>query len=200
MDQQARPGDQAAAARLVGLLDYVDALIKLDERVAMRLSQHKLQDGSQFVLHEHELTKLPGVSLNKSDDEGPIWLRVQRLQRTAPPIPDEKISEWVEVSQNPEAPCSVHPELHKRLAAEEKEALVGQSRLRAEDCSPSLKKEKSNEEYFDVFFRLEDQPETQQACSLYISNVWDTWAERELPNLQKRVTRSHLRSGQRASL
>jgi hypothetical protein len=86
VDQKVPLNDHAAASRLLGLLDYVDALIKLDERVAMRLSQHKLQDGSQFVLHEHELAKLPGVSLNKSDDEGPIWLRVQRLQRTAPPL------------------------------------------------------------------------------------------------------------------
>jgi hypothetical protein len=73
--QKVSVDDGAAAERLLGLLDYVDALIKLDERVPMRLSQHKLQDGAQFVLHEHELTKLPGVTLNKGDDEGPIWLR-----------------------------------------------------------------------------------------------------------------------------
>lgn len=183
MDQKVPLDDQAAAARLVGLLDYVDALIKLDERVAMRLSQHKLQDGSQFVLHEHELTKLPGVSLNKSDDEGPIWLRVQRLQRTAPPIPDEKIGEWLEVSQNPDVACSIHSELHKRIAREEKEALVEQGKLRPEDCAPSLKEEKSNdgETYFDVFFRLEDLPEAQLACNDYVFKVWTTWAERELP-------------------
>ena len=149
----------------------------------MRLSQYKLQDGSQFVLHEHELTKLPGISLNKSDDEGPIWLRVQRLQRTAPPIPDEKIAEWVEVSQNPEVVCSVQSALHKRLTGGEKEILVKQGTLRSEDCAPSLKEEisKDDEVHFDVFFRLEDQPELQKACNDYVSNVWGTWAERELP-------------------
>jgi hypothetical protein len=155
--------DQAAAERLLGLLDYVDALIKLDERVAMRLSQHKLQDGSQFVLHEHELTKLPGVSLNKGDDEGPIWLRVQLLQRTAPPVPDERIAEWVEISQNPDVASSIQTELHKRIIREEKEALVEQGKLRPEDCTLSLKTEGPNGEgtFFDVFFRLEDQGRRQ---------------------------------------
>jgi hypothetical protein len=175
--------DHAAAARLLGLLDYVDALVKLDERVPMRLSQHKLQDGSQFILYEHELTKLPGVSLNKSDDDGPIWLRVQRLQRTAPPIVNQEIAEWVEVSQDPDVVCTIKTELHKRLTEEEKETLLRQGRLRPEDCLPSLKEEKGvgKGAYFDVFFRLEDQLDTQNACSDYVSNVWGAWVERELP-------------------
>jgi hypothetical protein len=143
VDQDVPVNDHAAAARLLGLLDYVDALIKLDERVPMRLGQHKLQDGSQFILHEHELTKLPGVSLNKSDDEGPIWLRVQGLQRTAPPVVDEKAAKWVEVSQNPEVACTIQLELHKRVSGREKETLVELRKLRPEDCSPSLKDDNS---------------------------------------------------------
>jgi hypothetical protein len=43
---EATAEDQLAARRLTGLLDYVEALVKLDERVATRLSQHKLADGS----------------------------------------------------------------------------------------------------------------------------------------------------------
>jgi hypothetical protein len=196
VDQKVPLNDHAAAARLLGLLDYVDALIKLDERVAMRLNQHKLQDGSQFVLHEHELTKLPGVSLNKSDDEGPIWLRVQRLQRTAPPTTNEEIVEWIEISQDPDVACSIKSELHKRLTEEEKEALVKQNKLRLEDCSPSLKEEKANGRgaHFDVFFRLEDQPETRIRGYLRLRNVclnlaptnpWSLYGELALPAGQK---------------
>jgi hypothetical protein len=73
--------DRIAATRLNGLLDYVEALVKLDERVATRLSQHKLADGSQFILHEHELSGLPGLTLDSSDTDGAVWLRMQRLQR-----------------------------------------------------------------------------------------------------------------------
>ena len=73
---------------LTGLLDYVEALVKLDERVATRLSQHKLADGSQFALHQHEIAGLPAIQCDTSDADGPIWLRVQRLQRTTPPVFD----------------------------------------------------------------------------------------------------------------
>ena len=74
--------DQLAARRLTGLLDYVEALVKLDERVATRLSQHKLADGTQFILHQHELVGLPALTLDTKDFDGPIWLRIQRLQRS----------------------------------------------------------------------------------------------------------------------
>ncbi|MEZ5765578.1 MAG: hypothetical protein R3D69_15940 [Xanthobacteraceae bacterium] len=46
---------EKAAERFEELLNYVNALVKLDERVPHRLSQHKLPDGSSFVVHEHEL-------------------------------------------------------------------------------------------------------------------------------------------------
>jgi hypothetical protein len=75
LDQVIRSDDEAASQRFIGLLDYVNALIKLDERVPLRLSQHKLPDGSSVVLYEHELSKLPGITLNKADDGGPVWLR-----------------------------------------------------------------------------------------------------------------------------
>jgi hypothetical protein len=77
--------DRLAARRLDGLLDYVEALVKLDERPATRPAQHKLADGSQFILHQHELAGLPGLTLDSGDADGPIWLRMDRLQRTTPP-------------------------------------------------------------------------------------------------------------------
>lgn len=77
--------DQLAARRLTGLLDYVEALVKLDERVAKRLSQHKLADGTQFILHQHELAGLPALTLDTRDSDGPVWLQIKRLQRSNPP-------------------------------------------------------------------------------------------------------------------
>ena len=100
--------DRLAAKRLDGLLDYVEALVKLDERLAARLAQHRLADGSQFILHQHELAGLPGLSLDGSDSEGPIWLRIERLQRTAPPEPEERCSPWIEVSNDPAKPMTAN--------------------------------------------------------------------------------------------
>ena len=71
--------DQLAARRLTGLLDYVEALVKLDERVATRLSQHKLADGTQFILHQHELVGLPALTLDTKDSDGPIWGSPRRM-------------------------------------------------------------------------------------------------------------------------
>ena len=95
--------DKLAAQRLNGLLDYVEALIKLDERPATQLAQHKLADGSQFILHQHELAGLPGIAFDISDPDGPIWLRMERLQRTAPPQVDAACRAWVDVSNDPTA-------------------------------------------------------------------------------------------------
>ena len=84
--------DRLAAQRLKGLLEYVEALVKLDERVAVRLSQHKLADGSQFILHEHEIAGLPAMTLDVTDTDGAIWLRIQRLQRIKPPSAQSRYS------------------------------------------------------------------------------------------------------------
>jgi hypothetical protein len=93
--------DRLATKRLEGLLDYVEALVKLDERPATRLAQHKLADGSQFALHQHEIVGLPGLSLDGSDNDGPIWLRIERLQRTVPPQPEEDCRSWIDVLNDP---------------------------------------------------------------------------------------------------
>lgn len=172
-----------ASERFVGLLDYVDALVKLDERVPHRLSQHKLPDGSSFVLHEHELTKLPGTKLNTADDEGPVWLRIQRLQRTAPPPIPEDLSEWIDGSDDPSQPPSLHASVHARIMLSQKDALIAEGQLRPEDCAPvkSVELVADVEPLFDVFYRLEDRAEIKAATLRYVNDAWATWAERELP-------------------
>src|SRR5260370_40420303 len=126
--------DRLAAKRLSGLLDYVEALVKLDERVVTRLSQHKLADGSQFIMHEHELAGLPGITLDSADADGAVWLRVQRLQRTTPPAVSEEIAEWIDVSNDPIRSPAIRDTLHKRVLELEKDRLVAAKQARAEDC------------------------------------------------------------------
>lgn len=175
--------DEAVSKRFIGLLDYVNALIKLDERVPLRLSQHRLPDGSSVVLHEHELSKLPGITLNKVDDEGPVWLRAQRPQRTASPAPPEQVVHWIESSDDPANPPSLHETIHERVQASVKDRLISEGQLRPSDCSAALKPTDENEDepYFDVFYRREDRPDIQLACNDYIKETWQSWADRELP-------------------
>jgi hypothetical protein len=181
---EATAEDQLAARRLTGLLDYVEALVKLDERVATRLSQHKLADGSQFALHQHEIAGLPAIQCEASDADGPIWLRVQRLQRTTPPVFDGEGKDWIDVSNDPLRVPVIHDALHIRVAETEQQRLVTAGEARPEDCVGSLKTEKSDtpdQKFYDVMLRLEDRPAVRDALEVYCSGPWSRWAEVEKP-------------------
>ena len=91
----------ATNQKLVGLLDYVEQVVRLDEHVALRLADYRLPDKTTFTLPEAELRNLPGVRQNTTDGEGPIWLQVERLKRQPPPSPPEEILEWTAVSADP---------------------------------------------------------------------------------------------------
>ncbi len=71
-----------AAERLHNLLRYVEQVVRLDERPALRLSEH-----------------------------GPVWLAVERLRRSDPPAPPELAADWLEIwrTVNPLAMPSYYP-------------------------------------------------------------------------------------------
>jgi very-short-patch-repair endonuclease len=170
--------------RMTGLLDYVEALVKLDERVATRLSQHKLADGSQFALHQHEIAGLPAIQCDSTDADGPIWLRVQRLQRTTPPVFDGAGKEWIDVSNDPLRVPVIRDALHIRVPEAEQQRLVAAGEARPEDCVESLKPEKSdtpNQKFYDVMLRLEDRPAVRDALEVYCAGPWSQWSEVEKP-------------------
>ncbi len=176
--------DRLAAARLTGLLDYVEALVKLDERVATRLSQHKLADGSQFVLHQHELVGLPGLQCDFADSDGPIWLRLQRVQRSAPPEIAPDCAEWIGISNDPTSVPEIRGTVHRRVDQAEQQRLVAHGEARAEDCVPSLKTSKVDPPtaiVYDVMLRLEDRQETRAALEAYCAGPWARWSDGERP-------------------
>ena len=50
-----------AAERLVELLDYVEQVVRLDERVAFRLADYRLPDGTALAVRPADVAGLPGV-------------------------------------------------------------------------------------------------------------------------------------------
>jgi hypothetical protein len=62
---EATAEDQLAARRLTGLLDYVEALVKLDERVATRLTDHYSADKHDSQQNKQGL-KVHARSLRRS--------------------------------------------------------------------------------------------------------------------------------------
>ena len=81
--------------KLISLLDYVEQVVRLDERVAFRLSEYRLPDGSTFAVRSRDTQNLPGVRHDHRDDEGAVWLEVERLARKEPPAPPQDIAEWI---------------------------------------------------------------------------------------------------------
>lgn len=184
MAAELKAEDKLAARRLNGLLEYVEALVKLDERPATRLAQHKLADGSQFILHQHELVGIPGFTFDTNDADGPIWLRMERLQRTTPPPVDEECRAWVDVSNDPLKPPAIREAQHLRVLEAEKDRLLVAGEVRPEDCTLSIKAAKKDEPtgvYYDVMLRLEDRVAIRDALEIYCAGPWAEWSEREKP-------------------
>ena len=87
--------------KLIDLLDYVEQVVRLDERVAFRLSEYRLPDGTTFAIGEPDTRNLPGIHHDLREEEGPVWLEVMRLARREPPAAPPEIAEWIVLSADP---------------------------------------------------------------------------------------------------
>jgi hypothetical protein len=150
-----------ARQRLIGLLDYVEQVIRLDERVAYRLSEYRLPDGSTFAVGKNDTQNLPGVRHDHRDEEGAVWLEVERLARKEPPAPPQAITEWVVLSADPGRPPEVRSELLVTVIAAQRDAALAKGEVRPEDVleAPRKRGEPGNAPpRFDLKLRLEDRP------------------------------------------
>jgi very-short-patch-repair endonuclease len=178
-EQRAGITSDPAADKLRSLLDYVEQVVRLDERPAFRLAEHRLSTGQTLVLHQHELHALPGIRHDLTDDDGPIWLSVERLRRGEPPASPEDIKEWLEVTPDPDVAPHLREERIVTVAAREKDALLAKGQARPEDCAAALDTKAAGQ--FEVRLRLEDRPEIRAAAESYVADQWLPWAEMERP-------------------
>ena len=173
--------------KLVGLLDYVEQVIRLDERVVFRLSEYRLPDGTTFAITKSDTQSLPGVRHDHRDDEGSVWLEVERLARREPPAPTENIVEWIVVSADPARSPEVRTERLITVTATERDAAVTKGIVRPDDVldSPRRRGEPNNAPLrFDLKLRLEDHLEIAKEINLWIAGPWTEWATAELPRRQ----------------
>ncbi|HKH95206.1 MAG TPA: AAA domain-containing protein, partial [Beijerinckiaceae bacterium] len=168
---------EAALARLAKLLAYIGEVVRLDERPAFRLADHRLATGQRLVLHRHETADLPGLTLDLSDDDGPVWLRLERLKRIDPPAPPESAAPWLDVSPDPEREPVVQPFLIRTVPPTKKDALVAAGEARPEDCAEAA----AEPGLFDVRLRLEDRSSVVADIEGYRRDAWLIWAEAERP-------------------
>jgi very-short-patch-repair endonuclease len=170
--------------KLVGLLDYVEQVIRLDERVAFRLSEYRLPDQSVFAISREATQDLPGVRHDVHDEEGAIWLEVDRLTRKEPPPRPEDIAPWVAVSGDPTKPPEIHDKRIITVAASERDAALANGEVRADDVMEAPRKRGEPEHTpvrYDLTLRLEDRPQLQQQVNAWVQGPWADWSKAEIP-------------------
>src|SRR5271165_1103925 len=170
--------------RLINLLDYVEQVVRLDERVAFRLSEYRLPDSTTFAVQESATRNLPGVHHDVRDEEGSAWLEVARLARKEPPQPPSEIAEWIVVSADPARRPEARSQRIVTATAAERDGAVAKGEVRAEDIVESPRRHDAPPDappLFDLTFRLEDRPAIASTIEAWISGPWAVWATEEMP-------------------
>jgi hypothetical protein len=77
--------------RLVSMLDYLEEWDKLERVPVFDVATH--QGG--FLAWQHDLAGLPGIHFDLADASGEIWMEIERLRPTKPPVPPAALVPWV---------------------------------------------------------------------------------------------------------
>jgi hypothetical protein len=161
---------------LIDLVEYVEQVHRLSERVVTRL-----QDYRDLVLHETDLKGREGVQHDLIEGGEAIWLKIDRLRRTEPPQPPAEISDWITVSRDPGKPVGRINEKTRTVTLQDAERLVAEGLVLADDVLKPPKASDDGVQRRDVILRLQQQPGVAQAITNYVEGPWRSWAERERP-------------------
>ena len=175
-------GPGTSAGRLVDLLDYVEQVVRLDERVAYRLADYRLPDGDTLALRSAEVAGLSGVETDLADGDAPAWLAVDRLARLAPPPPPAALVPWLQDLADPATPPAPVPEMLRTVSAAERAALIAADRAAEEDFAPvPARAGVEGHGDHDLRLRFADQSGLAEALDAYRAGPWAAWAAGEAP-------------------
>jgi hypothetical protein len=161
--------------KLIDLVDYVRQLVELGQKPVFSVKDYK-----QLLYHEIELKNRIGIHHDLSDEDGAIWLKIDRLKRIDPPEVPEAIRDWIAVSRDPFHVPKVQETRTDTLDRKEADRLVEERILFTADVQPALKP-KPGREQVDVMYRLERFPSIKHAIEQYLRGPWATWSETEKP-------------------
>jgi very-short-patch-repair endonuclease len=170
--------------KLIGLLDYVEQVVRLDERVAFRVSDYRLPDGSSFSLTPGDTRNLPSVRHDLRDEDGATWLEVERLARKEPPPATDDIAEWLVITADPLRSPEVRQTRIVTASAAERDLALSGNAVRSEDVleAPRIRGEPTDAPTrFDLTYRLEDRPEISEKIEAWVRDVWIPWSIAEQP-------------------
>ena len=145
-------------SRMRDMIGYVISVEKDKLKIITDVSDH----GGLHRTHD-QLRSMPGVHLNSVDDGDVAWLKVERLVRLAPPIPEDALLKmWSELPDDP----AKEPRLRESLSVAE----CQEAKIEVET------------EHTDI--RLEDfqgREHVRSALADYIAGPWTDWVKREAP-------------------
>lgn len=82
-------------SRVEHLLDFLLAVEELKQTAPRQIPTDWL------ALHQLDLKGLDGVHFNQRSGDQDIWLKVERLEETAPPPPARELDPWVQLTRSP---------------------------------------------------------------------------------------------------
>ena len=163
--------------RLEELLEYVHHVGLLNQKPVFTIAEYK-----QLSYEEHELKGRVGIHHDLTDEEAEsIWLKIDRLQRSAPPAFPEELSEWLTISNDPDISPDIKESIIKTLPESQALKILEEAVVDKEDIREPLKSYTDGVKRKDVIFRLEKKPDIKQKIEHYIQNRWLLWSEEEKP-------------------
>ncbi|WP_315715580.1 MULTISPECIES: helicase [unclassified Bradyrhizobium] len=181
---------EPAAGPLQNVLGYLTEMILRNARAVARLSDHRLAGGQCFVFHQHELEKLPGITYNTFDADGPVWLSIERLVATDPPAVEYDLAMWIDVSADPDRRPLVRQRVTITVHAAEKDRLIAAGDARGEHCSPANGPGVAAG-LWNVRLHLEQRPDIVERLDRYLAGSWTNWAAAE--RLRRKTIAVHQR-------
>lgn len=162
--------------RLVALIEFARQSALLRGKPVSAIAQHKM-----FSVFEHEIQGLPGIRLNRMDQEteDEVWLTVERLRETEPPeVKSALLRPWVQVGHDP----TEEPKLAESTSGA---SLIAAGTHRAANTQPA-NLEAANKPAIDAraTVRLADYDQARQVQAQfesYVKSAWQPWANEEKP-------------------
>ena len=160
-----------ARPKVLQLLGYLGRMAELRKKIFYDIAEYK-----GVAIYEDRFADLPGLSFSQTDSNGPVWIEIRRLNRTAPPEPAEEIASWLKI----ESKLIVEPEvIQSRLVTvsiAEAENYVEKGWVSEDMVSVNFKDKKLR----DLDLRLEQLPDIRAGIDAY-EIQWHEWARTERP-------------------
>ena len=180
METAAGSDERTSAEKLVDLLDYVEQVVRLDERVAFRLADYRLPDGTAMAIRSSDIGGLPGIATDLGEGDTAVWLAVDRLPCLPPPVPPPALVPWLPEIADPVTPPAPAPEILRTVTAEIRAALIAADRAAEEDfAAVPERREDGGEGDYDLRLRFADQAGLADEFEAWSAGPWSDWAKAE---------------------